>query len=419
MNNVNHKAGSTLWDHSRVRIIALCFIVQNCGMGLVMGSFGPLVKFNEAHFEISRTMAAAGMSMITLSIGLLSPFAGIFLQKYPARFLLAGALCVTGLAYIGIASTHTYAIAMLLYLVAGVGVCFASVLGPVTIISRWFVSNRAKILSIVNLPLFLFLTPYVIGVVAPSVGRFNTLVGIGVVLMLLSPLALFITDRPPLDAEAAKTAANTRASTKQLMSNRDIFRDFRFWVISLAIGVIAGSGTAYVVHIVPYGLEIGMSLQKATLLLSLYSAAGIVGTLLFGWVADKIGAIPSLIITGLVQAGCWSLIAYNTGMALLAVAALIGMCILPLITLHGEALTRLYGADNVSRVMGYSYFIKIPFIFAFAPLMGYLYEINDGYRVPFLMTSFLILVAALMFLLVLRGNGAGRQTATLTARSNS
>ncbi|MCK9564181.1 MAG: MFS transporter, partial [Bacteroidales bacterium] len=342
---INQKAGSSLWDLPRVRIIALCFIVQNCGMGLVMGSFGPLVKFNEVHFDISRTMAAAGMSMITLSIGVLSPFAGIFLQKYPARFLLAGALCVTGLAYIGIAGTQTYSVAMLLYLVAGAGVCLASILGPVTIISRWFVSNRAKVLSIVNLPLFLFLTPFVIGMVAPSLGRFNTLVGIGVVLILLSPLALLIADRPPTQAGDAGGASKGRADPKQLMSNRDIFTDFRFWVISVAIGVIAGSGTAYVVHIVPHGLEIGMSLQTATLLLSLYSVAGIVGTLLFGWVADKIGAIPSLIMTGLVQAVCWSLIAYNTGMVLLAVSALFGMCLLPLITLHGEALTRLYGAD--------------------------------------------------------------------------
>lgn len=418
MNNVNRKTGTTQWDFSRVRIIALCFIVQNCGMGLVMGSFGPLVKFNEVHFEISRTMAAAGMSMITLSIGLLSPFAGIFLQRYPARFLLTGALCMAGLAYVGIATTKTYSIAMVLYLIAGAGVCLASILGPVTIISRWFDSNRAKVLSIVNLPLFLFLTPYVIGVVAPSLGRFNTLIGIGLVLMLLSPLALFIVDRPPKSVAEAGTEAASRAEPRQLMSNRDIFADFRFWVISLAIGVIAGSGTAYVVHIVPHGLEIGMPLQSATLLLSLYSAAGLLGTLLFGWVADRIGAVPSLVITGLVQALCWSLLAYNTGSVLLVLAALIGMCVLPLITLHGEALTRLYGADNVSRVMGYSYFIKIPFIFAFAPLMGYLYEINDGYRVPFLVTSFSILVAALMFLLVIRSSGQGRRTVALTAGSN-
>jgi sugar phosphate permease len=140
-----------------------------------------------------------------------------------------------------------------------------------------------------------------------------------------------------------------------------------------------------------------MSLQSAAALLSAFAAAGIAGTLLFGWISDRIGAPAALVVSALCQALLWWGLLHAEGAPLYLLAALLGICVVPLVTLHGAAISQMFGAASVSRAMGYSYSIKLPFIFAFAPGMGFFFDRLGGYEVPFLITAALLAVAAVFF----------------------
>lgn len=388
------------------RVVFICFLVQNCAMGLVMGSFGPLLASNESHFGVTRTIAATGMSMITLSIGLLSPFAGILLRSFSTRAVLIPIAISTGLAYWGLAWTTSFMMAAFSYAVIGVGVCFLAILAPVTVISRWFVADRAKVLSVVNLPIALFVSPLIVGHFLPEYGREAILWTIGIVFLSMAPLILLMIDRPEavgqrpygdVETTGGCEAVADQEKSNQLRTNREIVANPPFWLISFAIGIIAGSGTAFVVHAVPFGVEYGgFSLQEASMLLSIFAGSGIIGALLFGWFADCYGPHRALIVTCIFQAGVWWVMLQATGTPLFILAGVMGVCALPLLTLHGAVLTVLYGAENVSRAMGFSYFLKLPFIFLFAPGLGYIYDKTGSYSTPFIMTSALLGVATLL-----------------------
>lgn len=398
------------------KILLLCFLAQNLAMGLAFGSFGPLLASTEQHFGVTRAVAATGMSLITLTMGGLSPVMGGLMQKMSVRAAMIGGAALSAIGYWGLAVLPSFNLALVMYGLIGTGVCLTAILGPLTLINRWFAADRAKMLAIVNLPITLFVTPFLVAELLPIVGRMAILAGIGSAFLLLIPLLLMIVDDPTHIGQAARGAAapcGTAAArtADQPLPTRKILANPSFWLLSIAIGIMAGSGTVFVVHIVPFGMEKQMSLQSASGLLSLYAGAGILGTLLFGWIADRIGPPAALVLTTFCQAVLWWGILHVTGLPLYLLAGILGICVCPLTTLHGAALSALVGPASISRAMGISYSIKLPFLFTFAPAAGYLFDISSGYRTPFLIIVAMLALACLFF--VLMALAVRRQVKTL------
>ena len=74
-------------------------------------------------------------------------------------------------------------------------------------------------------------------------------------------------------------------------------------------------------------------------------------------------------------------------------AGLLGTCVVPGATLHGAALSDLFGPVNVSSAMGISYAVMLPFILSFAPFVGFLFAWAGGYRLPFLLIAGMLALA--------------------------
>ncbi|MEJ7935494.1 MFS transporter [Sphingobium sp. AN558] len=389
-------------------MILPCFLAQNLVAGFAFGSFGPLLASTEQHFGVTRAVAATGMSLIMLAVGGLAPLLGGLLQKVSVRSAMIGAAALSAVGYLGLALLPSFGLALLMFAMIGTGVCLLAILGPLTLVSRWFISGQAKVLSIVNLPIALFVTPFIVAELLPEYGRFPVLGGIATIFLLLIPVLLLIVEYPgrigqnprgtnmdPGGASAQGTAGDRQLSTREILASPP------FWLLSLAIGMISGSGIAFLVHIVPFGMERNLSLQAASGLLSVYAGAGIFGTLLVGWITDRIGPPSTLALATLCAGLVWWGLLYVTGLPLFALAALMGMCVVPVTTMHGAALSRLVGAASISRAMGISYAIVLPFIFGFAPLVGFLFDQADGYRLPFLVTAGLLAIACLCSVLMI------------------
>ena len=367
-------------------------------MGMAFGTFGPMLASTEKHFGVSRAVAATGMSLITLAIGGLSPVLGSLLQRIPVRrAMIAGALA-SATGYWGLAFLESFKLALVMYGLIGVGICLAAILGPLVLVNRWFTANRAKVLSLVNLPIVLFLTPYIVAVLLPIYGRFAILAAIGTLFLLMAPLLLLLVERPHVEA-GASTGGDLPERSTPATGERigGILRNPAFWLVSLGIGVVAGSGTAFVVHIVPFGMERTMSLQSASALLSIYSGCGILGTLMMGWLADRIGPPAALVIAATIMAMLWWVLLQVSGAPLYLVAALVGVFGVPVVTLHGAALSSMFSVSALSRAMGLSYSIKLPFIFSFAPVVGLLFDRTGSYRLPFLIIATSLALAAVCF----------------------
>lgn len=380
----------------KVRIVAICFLAQNCAMGLAFGSYGVLLASTESHFGVSRTIAASGMSMVTLAMGLVSPIAGTIMQRVPVSIAMVAAATISAIAYGVLTFTGNFPVALAMYGLVGVGVVVLALLGPVTIISRWFPTSRAQVLGIVNLPFVLFLAPFTIAEALLAFGRTAVIAGIAATFIALIPILALLVERPPPSLEPAITAGSPKPKSQEMISPGQILRMPTFWLLSLAVGVMSGSGSAFVVHIIPFATEKSGSLQFASSALSIYSGAGFLGILLFSWLSERIGAAVTLTVIAFGLAITWFCLIHAAGPGLILLAALAGLCLNAVVTLHGTALGDMFGTENVGKSMGYSYAIKVPFLFGFAPAFGFIYDTAGNYTTAFLTTSLLLVAAGIL-----------------------
>ena len=384
------------------KTVFICFLAQSLSLGFAVGSFGPLLASNEQHFKISRTVATTGMALLIAAMSGLAPVFGVILHKVSVRTALMWGSLISAVGYWGLALSHNFGLALVMYFFIGTGVCLMAVLGPVTLVSRWFVSDRAKMLSIVNLPLLHLATPLFVSELLPISGRLIVLCVIGFLFVLLLPLLLSIVDYPASIGQRARGALVDdlqTGTTEQPVAIGDLLTNSTFWLLALSVGMIAGTGVVFVVHIVPFAMEKRMSLQDASILLSLYSGFGLLGTLLSGWLADKVGARAVLLATGICIMSAWGALLFATGPLLYPLAAMVGLSVVPVITLNGVALGELVGPASISRAMGFSYVIQLPFIFSLAPMVGYLFDHTGGYTASFLLIVGMLAAACLFLLL--------------------
>ena len=128
------------------------------------------------------------------------------------------------------------------------------------------------------------------------------------------------------------------------------------------------------------------------------SGAGVgalLGAIAYGWLIDRIGPFRSLVIALLQAAATWVVFSMVTAAApMIAVSVLLGAAMGPAITLHSACINERYGAATFSRAIGYSYFLKIPFLFGAAPLAGRLFDLSGSYASTYATTIGALLLAA-------------------------
>lgn len=387
-----------------LRVVVVCSVAQNCAMGIAFGSFGPLVIANEMHFHVSRTAVSAAMSVLLLTLAGSAPILGGILERTSIRRAMILGAALSALAYWGLAVLTSFSAALVMYGLMGIGVCLVAILGPLALINRWFVKDRAKILGLVNLPICLFVVPSVVGALLSAYTRGAILVGLGAIFLLLIPLLLLLEDRPQeiyqraSQIRATPVAADlVNALDPPKLPTRAILANPAFWYISVGIGLMAGAGTAFVVHIIPFSMGRLMSLREGSAILSVYAGTGIVGNLLLGWLADRIGPSLTLSASALCQALLWLGMLHSSGAGLYVIAGVLGICLIPLATLHGAALSELFGAANISRAMGFSYTVKLPFLLGFAPSVALMFEHSGSYDLPFRVTAGALVISTVLF----------------------
>jgi len=367
-------------DKANRMTVIVCMLANNFTLGLTFGSFGALLVSNELAFGVARSTVSLGMSAVATTVGLSALLMGGLVRKLTPRVSIALGLGATASALVGLALTSSFPVALAMWSLLGFGAAMAAILGPVAIAANLFPGRAGKVLGIVNLPIVLFFGPWLVATMLPVFGRETTYLLLAVPPLPILPLALRLPAARNSGDHAIGPAAKS-VPTAAILGRMD------FWLISLGIAIIAGTGTAYTVHAIPFAESRGMSAGASAIILSVYSGAGFAGIPLFGWLADKIGAPRALAISGVVQCLCWAGLAVAPNGSFPFLSAALGAASTPLTTLHGVAMAQIFGAQGVGKAMGYSYAIKLPALFLAAPAVGYAYVIMLDYRPAFLIVA--------------------------------
>jgi MFS family permease len=282
-----------------LRLVVSLVITTIGGVGL--WSIAVVMPTIEAEFGVAR--ADASLPFTLLMIGFAA--GGILMGRLMDRFGIALPL---GLGAVALAAGYGLAgkseTIWQFALAHGLLVGFlgsSATFGPVLAdISRWFTTHRGIAVAVAACGSYLAGTvwPPVIQYFVEAAGWRATHIGIGLFcLVTIPPLTLVLRPRPPqIQAAGTSLAAESHTSLNGLSPG-----------VLQALLVIAGLTCCIAmampqVHIVSLCTDLGYGAARGAQMLSVMLATGIVSRLGFGFVADRIGPIPTFLLSSCLQA---------------------------------------------------------------------------------------------------------------------
>lgn len=391
-------------------IVLTVFTVQLCMVGFMSYGYGLLIVEVEKEFACGMEKMNAGAIAMT-ALGFVLPLVvGPLVDRWSVRGLMLIGITglVAGLLALSFApSWVAWAVVM------GSVVSMANtMLGPIVgqaAVSRWFTRSRGRAMGIAALgtsiggivmaPLF--------GLGFETIGwRMTIRVMAGLVALFAFPLLLLVFRNHPQDlgllpegVEAGSAAAS--APPVRPAEAGEILRRLPFWAISICLALFLGTYNAMLMNVPKFAADLGAdSMVRSSMIVAL-TVAGLVGKLLFGWLADR---IP-------LNLGLWSAIGMTAAAiavmatepeipVLVASAALMGLAAGGILPVWGALMAQIFGVANFGRAMGF----QAPFITAGAlaglAIVGRIRDQTGSYVLAFQIFVGVLAVAAAVLVLL-------------------
>lgn len=378
------------------RILVIAFLAFNFAIGLPLGSFGVSVLAIEKEFDTSRALASAGASLVILAFGLMGPVIAWLIERFSIRSTMLVGVVLGSIGYVALwAAPNIWVFLACFGLLVGPAVAMAGNMPASVLINNWFRFATGRAIGIMMMPLFIMLVPMVSSPIIENFGLRTLYLTLAATNLLMVPLLLLVNDRPS-DAFEAEHAASQVTAVPRLAMGQILGR-MDLWLLILAYGLLNGSGMVKLSHLVPLLSEQGRSVGEATLLLSISGGAGVLGSIAFGWIADRVGGAVALMLNGLLQAATWSIFLLHPGMGLLLVDAFImGACGGGVFAAFMVVLVDLFGRQNVPRTLGLAGLFGMIPTFVAPPIAGYLYDYAGSYSTVLAAISTACLAVALV-----------------------
>ena len=300
------------------------------------------------------------------------------------------------------------------------------------LITNWFSERRGIALGISGMGISLSglaMAPVATLLIA-AIGWRGTFLVYGVVTLVTVVPAVWFTvvNRPedmgllpdgaqaPAKPSAAGELSPIAATAPLDWSVRGTLRELNFWVIALVVGLNFCANGAVLTHIIPYATDIGFEPMKAAWVLSTMAGFGVLGKLLFGWIADRVPKRVAIwIATGLQGLGVLLILNVQEYSSLLLAGTIFGLGMGGVIPLWGALIGAGFGRQAFGRVMGLMTPVMLPIHVLGIPYAGWIYDRTGSYEIAFL-TFIGIYVLAIAVLLLLRLPEVEPGSATTTSR---
>ena len=279
-------------------IVGTGFLVQAVYVGLLF-MFGILFLEFEETFGWSRAVISGAFSVFLLATG----FIGIAMGKLndlfgPRRIMIAGAL-IHGAGY---ALMSLIQAPWQLYLFYGVLVAVGfSTHDIVTLstIARWFTTKRSLMSGIVKagagtgtfvIPILLtvLLSVWDWRIACLVVGATSTLI--------LTFLAQFLTRNPLSTPRQPHNNSIPTPQTEIGLTLKLAIKTPNFWILCVGQFLIFSCLMVVMIHVAPHARDLGFETTQAAKVLSTIGAASILGRIILGGLADRLGGKRTLII---------------------------------------------------------------------------------------------------------------------------
>ena len=261
----------------------------------------------------SRTLIAGSVSAGAIASLVLSPVVGWLIDRFGARPVLVSSVLALGVAMISLAWA-TIPLTFYIAFAAGRVVFHTSApIGSSTVAARWFIRKRGRAIGVIFLigAVGGIVYTMVASLVVESYGLKTTWIVIGLMVLAISvaPSLFLVAERPedigllPDGDESEVTPGKNEASIPDPVGVKETalpeedddswllgeaVRSGTFWVLVFMGFTCYFVHTSIGVHMGAYFRDIGLGATSAALAVSLSWSVSAIGSLVWGWITDRV-----------------------------------------------------------------------------------------------------------------------------------
>lgn len=386
------------------RIVGVAFFVDFIAVGFFFYSYGVFFKALAAEFGGARLDVAVGLTLVNMIGGVLAPFIGDALDRYPIRrTILAGTISMS-LGFLLLAQVQAQ---WQFYLVLATLIAFGSNamggLATAKLVANWFELRRGTALGVATMGISLsgVVMPLASALLIEHLGWRGGFVVFGLfTALLVLPVVLRFVVSAPEDVgqvpDGSGARHGVRPAARSVLPARVLLAERNFWMLTLAVGLLFCVMGATLTHMVPRVTDRGFSLMEAAPVLSFGAGAGVLGKVVFGWIVDRLDARLALLAALTSQFfGQLGMLAADGYLAFALGATVFGFGMGGIVPLHGAIAGMAFGRENFGRVMGLMRPAMMPLQVSGLPFAGWVFDTRGDYTLAFQVFLGLYVAAAL------------------------
>ncbi|MBF9033916.1 MFS transporter [Rhodobacterales bacterium HKCCE2091] len=339
-------------------IVALAFVSTAMVLGARF-SMGLFLPFLPEAFDTSAASVSAAVAISMLGAAAIQPLVGISLDRFGGRTVFAVGLLFAGAALCGTAlATEFWQVVLLMGLATSVGYASLSPVSSTTLVSGWFDRNRGTALGIATsgTKVAMIVLPPTLAalIVAYDWRRAMLVLGLAI-LALIPPVLAFMRGAPGIGPSRKGGTARPAADGDHTTA-RQAMRLPAFWVISACLFANGLMMNLVFVHLPSYVMSRGFDTALAATGLALVGGIGIFGTVVTGWLSDRLG--PRLVLLLMFGARALATLLVVLMPATITFAAFVlvfGFLGYGAIGVIASLATNLFGRRAIGTILGFAY----------------------------------------------------------------
>ena len=386
-------------------LLAASVAAMALGSGVSFWAFGLYVRPVEAEFGWSRAEISLGFSITLLTAGASGPLIGRWIDRHGPRSAILLGTVLTSLSYVLLATTQNLWQWYALWALHGAARQLMFFMPFMALIPRWFDRRRGLAVSILGTGFSLggFVVLPVMSLVLDRVEWRGALVFSGVVVAaVFLAIGLFVVRDAPGEAEAGSD--QQPSGDLEGLTLGEALRTPLFWVLAVALTLFFFGSFGWLVHQIPYYESVGISRERAAVIVSLAAGLGIGARLVAGFFADRVARFETfamLLSASLALAMATLLVDHGPrGIAVFIVLWLVGSSGGPMI--EALLLTRAFGLAHFSTILGALLLVETAGEIVSPTVTGAIYDATGSYEWALVMYIGTFLVALALFFVARR-----------------
>jgi MFS family permease len=331
-------------------IVGAGMVVTCIGLGTML-ALGVFLQPMSLATGWSRAGISTAAMLNFLCMGLGSFFWGALSDRFGTRAVVFCGGVLLGLGLVLASEAATLLQFQLLFGVLA-GTAAGSFYAPLTAVTAgWFTRHRSLAVALVSAGIgmgSMIVAPLAGWIIAGHDWRVAMLVLGCLAWVLILPAALLVR-APPLAPRAAAASALLTTAGEAELTVAQALRTPQFAVIALTYFACCGAHSGPIFHMVSDAIDCGVPALTATSVISVAGFAGLMGRVVGGLVADRVGVKPTLVAGLAVQAVAISLYLVIRDLAsFYALAVMFGLAYGGVMPLYAVLVREYFGA----RIMG-------------------------------------------------------------------